>query len=390
MIMHRPLPEKGRVKRVTVNKRCIGTRTEWTADFVVDVSKVRQEQNPVKGTIAIDIGWRQLEEGPIRVAAWDANDGETGCLELSPELISSLRYDRVLRSIRKKNFKRIIRKLVTHFHKNTMPAWMRREMSQTGDTPTPAKARATLAQWESAERLARLAKKCRENEVKPKHQDRYKRVEKCCRDFPLLYSWEHKSIYEELEKWRYHDFHLYSWEQDQRTKSRRRRKDLYRNFAAQLSRKYKVLIIEDFNLSQVARKSGVDEKADIHVAKANQHLASVHELRDCLVNAFSRCGEIIEIDPRDSTRICYECGMINTWDQAAELVHRCEGCGEVWDQDYNAARILRRRGERERCGGANNPGATRNGKNNGKRPSRSFREMHKQGQAETARTEVRK
>lgn len=249
-----------------------------------------------------------------------------------------------------------------------MPTWMRREIGKNGEL-SPAKARAVLAQWRSMQKLAELARRWREEGVSPKHQ----------------------KMYGEFEAWRYHDFHLYSWEADQAKKSKRRRKDLYRNFAAQLSRKYKVLILEDFKLNRIAENEDIDEDAKNASAASNRHMVAPNEMRSCLVNAFNRCGEVVEVDPCDSTRTCHVCGVVNTWDQATELEHRCTACGSLWDQDDNAAVILRRRGERLIAG--DGAGTSRGSQKRSdsskkakkKRPSRSYRELHRRRQEEAAR-----
>lgn len=370
MIMHRPLPEGSRVKRVTVNRRSIGTRTEWTVDFTIDVSAVRPEQHPVSGTVAIDVGWRQMDDGSIRVATWDASDDQKGYLELPADLISALTYHRTLNSIRRQNHNEALARLVEYFREHPMPEWMRQEMSRGENELSPAQACAALAQWRSMRRLARLTRRWAQEGVTAEHQ----------------------AAYDELEAWRYHEFHLYEWEANQQKKSQRRRKDLYRNFAAQLSRCYRVLVLEDFKLDRIARNPDVDEDTENETARSNRQLVAVYELRDTLGNAFKRCGEVAIVPPQHSTQICHACGVVNQgWDQAAELEHRCCACGELWDQDDNASRVLRRR--YERLVGDGNAGAARGAKKgNGskdkkknKRPSRSFRELHRRRQKEAAR-----
>jgi len=369
MIMHRPLPEGGRVKRVTIHKKRIGTRVEWSAHFTVNTDAVIPESRPVSGMVAIDVGWRKLDSGAIRVAAWDASDGKSGYLEVSPELISALQYNRQLRSIRNNNFNEIISQLVEHFKHAHVPSWLCEELGRK-EKLTPEKARAVLAQLRSMDRLAYLTRRWAEEGVTEKHAYMYQR----------------------LEEWRYHDFHLYSWESDQAKKSQRRRKDLYRNFAAELSRTYETLVLEDFKLDRLVRRNDVGAESENETARANRHMVALYELRDSLINAFNRCGAVVIVDPRDSTRTCHVCGVVNDWDQAAELEHRCVACGTIWDQDDNAALILRRRGAG--FGGGDGAGTARGSKSGNdytrkaprKRPSRSYQELHRRRRESAARS----
>ena len=53
------------------------------------------------------------------------------------------------------------------------------------------------------------------------------------------------------------------------------------------------------------------------------------------------------------------CGVVNRWDQAAEIRHTCDACAATWDQDENAAQNILVRGC-ERFPGAPDPAGARN------------------------------
>jgi transcription initiation factor IIE alpha subunit len=312
-----------------VNLRKIGPREEWTVDFFVDDKETPPMRNDAEGIVGMDVGWRLFDDGSLRVACWYGEDGEKGEYRLSKELIGAIRKADELRSVRDMNFNEALSKLVQGLKRTGVPEWMCKFIGKKDDkTPTAAQACSYLAQWKSAARLATFTRKW------------------CSSDEGV--SDNHRTIYEELEKWRYHDFHLWEWETSQRIKADRRRKNEYRNLAASLAKRYKILVLENFDLRKVIKRKGVEEESDNQTARSNRKIAAISELRDVLKNAFEKCGEVRFIEAKNTTKICAECGAMNEFDQAANLEHTCTGCGTLWDQDENASRVIYSRGTHER------------------------------------------
>ena len=52
--------------------------------------------------------------------------------------------------------------------------------------------------------------------------------------------------------------------------------------------------------------------------------------------------QVVEVSAAYSTQHCSWCGNQERWDAALSVVHRCSRCGELFDQDHNAARNLLR------------------------------------------------
>jgi len=324
MIMHRPLPDNGRIKRVTVNFRKIGPREEWTADFFINDSATLHEQYEVSGAIGLDVGWRLMDDGSLRVAFWEDDEGEKGEFRLSPTLMGAFKKADDLRSIRDKNRDEIKEFLIQHFSKNPMPSWMLDFVKGKEDSkrPTNKQACVYLSKWKSIAKLTKLVQTWKEKGITKRHQKAYNR----------------------FEDWRYHDFHLWQWETSQRKKAERRRKDNYRVLASKLSKQYHTLVLENFDLRKVARKKAADDDSlDIKAANHNRFVANISELRLVLRNAFEKCGEIELVKAVNTTKICFWCGFINNFDQAKNLIHQCYSCGVVWDQDDNASTNIRRR-----------------------------------------------
>jgi len=146
--------------------------------------------------------------------------------------------------------------------------------------------------------------------------------------------------FETMEAWRYHDFHLWAWECNQRKGALRRRKNVYQCFAKQMAERFGTIVIEEFNLRSMARKQAAEkDKPENEKARSNRQLASVSELRLALIQAFQRAGSVVLIPAYNTTRECYVCGIVETFDAEMELRHTCSN-GHNWDQDENAARNL--------------------------------------------------
>lgn len=305
MVMHRPLPDGGTIKRATVHVRRRGPREEWSVSIVVDMSDVRQFAVCGKGTVAVDLGWRMVHGG-IRVATWHGADGQEGELVLDHAIIGGLRKVEDLESIRARACNEARATLARWLDGRQVPEWLR-------------EATATMAHWRSINRLAALARKWK--------AARFDGDE---------------TGYEPLEAWRYHDYHLWAWESSQRLKSLRRRREQYRVFAAALATQYETVVLEKFDLRKIARAQDVaDDGHDNETSRSNRQLAAVSELRLTLKNAFeARGGAVAIVSARDSTRECHVCGHVEKFDAATYLHHRCSACGAHWDQDANAARVL--------------------------------------------------
>jgi len=318
MVMHRSLPAGARIKNAAVSLRLVGPREEWSVAITLDTTACAETATRGRGVVGVDLGWRMLN-GDIRSAAWDGGD-VSGFLALPAELIGQVEKVADLRSIRSKNFDASRAALVAAMPADA-PAWLR------GAT-------ASLGQWKSIDRLTKLALRWR--------------VARFDGD---------AAAYDALEAWRYNDHHLWCWESEQRTRTLRHRREIYRIFAAKLAREYETLAIENFDLRVFSVRAPVETDASIDtVTRAARVVVSPSELRLSLVNAFGP-HRVVKVDAANTTRECSECHHINTWDAAAELSHTCAQCGARWDQDANAARVIRARG----TAASPAPGAARNG-----------------------------
>lgn len=301
IVQHRGIPTDAVVKGVVVMLRHRGPRAEWWVNFTVE--EPERDASCGRGTVAVHFGWRGVPGG-LRVATTADSDGNQESLVLSERVVGGLKKVHDLASIRDQNFNAARAALVVRLDAMPeLPTWLERD-------------RKTMAQWRSSARLAQLTRRWAERRFAGD-------------DDAFL----------ELEAWRYHDHHLWAWEESQRVKSLRYRRDVYRAFAARLSGRYGTLAIDDFDLRGVIESGGVGQ--------GNRQMVAVSELRETLVSAFkARGGVVVKVAAQHVTQTCHACGHIESFKAAAMIHHLCSKCSAVWDQDENAAKNTLARCER--------------------------------------------
>jgi hypothetical protein len=117
----------------------------------------------------------------------------------------------------------------------------------------------------------------------------------------------------------------------------RRRRWLYRNVAAFLTKTYMIIGLED----EFAAKDMIEDREskdlDLPFRRSIKYYqwAAVAELRSYILEAAAKNGtRIAEVKTRWSTTTCSICGQYTPHQPSLEL--RCPN-GHVWDQDVNAA-----------------------------------------------------
>jgi len=307
MVMHRPLPDDGQIMRATVSVKRYAGRDKWSVELTVRLPDTWRHGICGKGMVAIDIGWRAIG-AELRVAYWRGQDGQHGELRLNERTLDGLTMPAGLRSIRDRVF---------DLFKGLFGQWLWEAMVKTApEIPAWfAEATATLPRWRSTERADRLLKQWSSQR------------------------WQGDQLgWEVLCAWRTRNQHLWDWEANQRRGSLANRREQYRVFASELADRYGTIVLEDFNMQQVARRPRTAEEDDDNQrARSNRQLASVSELRLALCNCFDRRGgSEVRVPAPGTTIVCSQCLELDKFDVAAELVHTCVHCGARWDQDDNA------------------------------------------------------
>lgn len=304
IIWHRPLPEDGIVKSVVLFRRRFGTKFRWYIQFRIARAAGFVPKDLAKaGRVGVDVGWRKLPTGDIRVAYWAGSDGRQGSVELSPYDIGGWERADSLRGIRDTNFNVMVEMLKEWLGAQTaVPEWL---VEQTK----------TMHAWRATRRLVHVWRQWSENRFAGD-----------------------EDIFNKLEAWKLQDDHLWDWEANQRRKSINWRQDFYRVFAARtLRQKYRDIIIEKIDWRDFAEKPKPEEDEDYGNNRYNMKLASPGLLQLTIKNSGAA---VYTADPKYTTSKCHLCDHLETFDQAKDLYHTCSACGVTWDQDYNAAMNL--------------------------------------------------
>jgi uncharacterized protein (DUF983 family) len=293
--LHRPIPPGSIIKWAYLEKERIGLTEHWQFRVTINIpdGAVVPKPRAADGSCGVNLGWRKVEGG-LRVAYWVGSDGAEGELVIPESRIERYRHPDELRAIRDLKFNEIRAALVEWLRGREIPEWM-------------VESTKFIAQLRSPGKLAGLILRWRENRFAGD-----------------------EAIYEMLESWRKQDKHLCNWEGHER--STEWRKEMYRQFAVMLSRRYKTIITEDSDWAKMARRAAPDEADEIYTRYVSR-IASVGQLRAILCEYGAT-----KTAAKDNTRRCNACGVVNVFDAAKHLHHACDSCGAKWDQDANAAR----------------------------------------------------
>lgn len=325
LIMHRPIPP-GRIRSVSVflthdvTTRARGAvkrpKERWSVVFLVDAATAETKVIDTRAErVAIDVGWRKLPCGGLRVAYWVGSDGDEGQVVLDRHHVEAWSKAESLVSIQKRSFTTTLASVASLIAKLPhVPCWM----SGAGV--------GTLSRWSSAARLAWFV-----NEWRSKRFD------------------GDSEAFAVAEAWRYHWYHLECWLAGLRSSSMGRRKDMYRVFAATMAKRYRDIVIEGrggkpMDMRPLVERSDNELRANV---RHNRFIANVSSLRLLIEQAASaRCATVSFTEYANTTKECHVCGTVDQFD-ASVLEHTCSGCGTSWDQDANAARVLLARAPNE-------------------------------------------
>jgi len=109
------------------------------------------------------------------------------------------------------------------------------------------------------------------------------------------------------------------------------KKDFLHKLSRQYVDTYATICVEDLNIKCLK------ENGKFRGLRRSIHCASWGRFYSYLSYKAESAGmNFIQIDPRDTTQLCANCGSITTKDLAVR-VHDCPYCGFVANRDYNAA-----------------------------------------------------
>jgi len=312
--LHRPLPSDCKIKWCYLQRRKRGTKTIWEVCFVLqgEHGAFDPGDQASEGHVGIDVGWRKYEDR-LRIAVYSGSDGQEGELCLPDWWLGESRRVERIRGHRDK---------LLDAAKTELKAWIKGRESLPDWLTEAGK---HMHQWRSASRLAGLCLRWRGELIKP--------------------TTDGAAALASLEAWRERDKHLYEYEAHLRAQLQGSRKDLYRKFAAMLSRKYATAYIEDLDLRKFHQLRAIEEGGDKGTDSIRAYVrdACLSELFDAIK---SRFRHHVKVDPANTTKQCHACSVVDaSWVDHAKVDHECSSCSVTWDQDTNAARNLLNSGD---------------------------------------------
>ena len=112
----------------------------------------------------------------------------------------------------------------------------------------------------------------------------------------------------------------------------------YKVWSAGIASKYGRVAIAKLNLKDIAVVKDKDSVLGASI-RANRVIASLYSLTLALKNACAkRDSNLAQLDAAYTTSRCSTCGTNNN--VGSDRIFACSGCGEVHDQDVNAAKNL--------------------------------------------------
>lgn len=307
--LHRPLPADGVVKQAWILRRKAGRRFEYKIQFSVESQSfsVAQGQGERQSQIAIDIGWRRKPDGSLRIAYWADSNGKTGELILPERVERAFKKCEDLQQIRDKQFNEM---------KGILLSWAS-DRNPGGELGERLK---FLPQWKSKGRLVALHHFWLANRVSGD-----------------------EVIFAAVDAWVKKEHHLYDWEHGNRAKAIAFRTEFYWIWCKEITTAYSEVIVESFNLSEVAKRPKAEETSTQQddLARYHRTVAAPSNLVIRMKSSAQAHGAaFFKVDPAYTTLMCHLCGFCDAWDPKPMINHQCGGCHVVWDQDENAAMNL--------------------------------------------------
>ena len=342
--LHRPVPPEADITMVQISRRRTGTHFRLSVSFVCRLPAPEPQERP--GLVALDLGWRRMEDGSIRVAVWEAtrpalldlpgwmgtwvrHTGTSGELRIPASWCSEMERMHKIHGTRDDKFNVI---------RTELGRWL-----AENPAAVPALQAEHLAQWRSPGRLAALVLRWRQaNETGTVQELDEQGTPRAVPAPPELGD---SQMHEQLEAWRKQDKHLYEWETNTVAQLAASRLEVYRCVAAWMVRSWGTVVAEDMKLPQITKPARPETPDDLQaeLARAQSRYAAPGQLRMALQSVVAREGTLFSaMEPAGTTRVHAVC---NTWleQSAAEtVVMWCPVCDTGFDQDRNAARNLLR------------------------------------------------
>jgi len=322
VLMDRPLPE-ARTTWVKLSCRRVGLRYRWHLIVIVDEDFRRPVLHARAEAVGIDIGWRKLDNGDIRIAYWYGSDGQEGELSIPERVYQRKEKADSLHAICDRT-------------RNEMSLEWRTWMQQfvLDDHPLRIAAK-DMHLWVKMWRFAKLARLWQDNRVAGDGE-----------------------MFERVHAWLKQDRHLLSWEVNNRRRLSLQVAGRISDMAHQLVQRYEMVAVEERGMvpKLVARPKNIDPGSSPS-AREDEWLRAVNArrvgilapalMRQTIEYRCRKYGSLYREEEAAFTTIsCPSCGVERVIDDPASLLLTCNVCNVTDDQDRTAARNLLTRARR--------------------------------------------
>lgn len=315
MVMHRPLQTGSRVTHVRVTRTMVADRPFYTAQMTLDVAATPPVPVDPLRFVAIDWGWRirhnvpceGLCDGDLRVAYWVDGAGQHGEFRVPVSVPGRMCMADAKRGHRDECL-------------DNLRAALRVDLGDRSRlSPELREATEHMHQWKAPRKFVILLR--RHGEAMP------------------------PAARERLTVWYHHDRHHWQAEAGVRRHAIGCRNDTFGRWAADLAERYDGVFIEDLEVSRMAKKPEPEAREDVDDDAAERENKAARQRVVCapatfrakMEQAMHKHGKrAIGVGAKDTTRVCSQCGCVHP-PRGPELMQTCEACGQILDQDHNAA-----------------------------------------------------
>jgi hypothetical protein len=364
-IFHRDLPKDGQIKFLYLKSSRIGLRTAYELQFTVGFAPPEPKPEHVDKTLAVNFGWRRLEDQSVRVAtAWDGTKADH--VVLPARYFAGHERKEGLLAAKDAHFNKVKKFVASWLDEagvkmSNFGAFLEASGVRYPDWVTPN----SLHQWRAPGKLAVLTKGLLEAWMTPEEtfslwkkwlgtcgvKSRTKANTQPKLDlFPSpeqVAEWAvgqglsgQKLLAVVLEWWRRKDEHLTVYARELERRLVLQRREVYRRTAYAWSQQYGRVVIEDWNKAKTARRNtknpAVPTRRD-DASSALRQQVGVSVFTAALNEKFK--GRIKKASAVNITIEHFQCGGAGVGIRDS-LQAQCTKCGRSYDQDFNAAKHL--------------------------------------------------
>jgi len=306
MTMHRPLPDGGVIRWASIVQEQVGLSFRHRL-----LLTVRQPApSGIEGrfeAVGVDVGWRITPDG-LRVAYWCGADGNHGTLVLPHSDLAAFRQIDSLQSTITAAHDQARSFLRSYTDSHTLAERLVSLAAAALSSPAPRALVTMFEEWKTNRFLGDAS------------------------GFATISAWHKQHV------------HLWTWQANLRDQLIRRRRELYRCFAAELAIRFHCVFLNDVQLRRISARPP-ERRAAIPAQQQHRFIAAISVLCRIVQHAFEKQGgTVVHMKAEHATMSCHACGAVDEWNPAVTLTHRCSKCKLTWDQDYNAARNRLRQG----------------------------------------------